>query len=120
MASGEWHKANNYLKSLIIEPYVTIKCKGLKPKAIKDFAGYIVLSNHDAPLRIEMDDGCIVYLDVSPRCKGNMEYFKCLGKILDNPNTPGVFMNYLPKRDLSDWIPQNIPNTKMRAETMRD
>ncbi|CAG8549884.1 16032_t:CDS:2, partial [Cetraspora pellucida] len=120
MASGEWHKANDHLKSLITEPYVTIECKGLEPKTIKDFAGYIVLSNHDAPLRIEMGDGHIVCLDVSPRCKGNMEYFKRLGKILDNPNTPGVFMNYLLKRDLSDWIPQNIPNTKMRADTMRD
>jgi len=120
MASGEWHKANNYLKSLIIEPYVTIKCKGLKPKAIKDFAGYIVLSNYDASLRIEMGDGHIICLDVSSRYKGNMEYFKCLGKILDNPNTPDIFMNYLLKHDFSDWILQNIPNTKIRAKTMQD
>ena len=120
MASGEWHKANDHLKSLITEPYVTIKCKGLEPKTIKDFAGYIVLSNHDAPLRIEMGDGRIVCLDVSPQYKGNMEYFKCLGKILDNPNTPGVFMNYLLKCDLSDWISQNISNTKIRAEIMQD
>ena len=42
-----------------------------------------------------MGDGRIVCLDVSPHCKGNIEYFKCLGKILDNSNTPGIFMNYL-------------------------
>src|SRR5437773_106193 len=40
MASGEWHKANDHLKSLITEPYVTIECKGLEPKTIKDFARY--------------------------------------------------------------------------------
>ena len=112
MASEEWYKANDHLKSLITEPYVTIECKGFKPKTIKDFARYIVLSNYDAPLRIEMGDGCIVCLDVSPRCKGNIEYFKCLGKILDNSNILGIFMNYLLKCDLSDWISQNISNTK--------
>ena len=30
MASGEWHKANDYLKSLIIEDYVSIERKGLE------------------------------------------------------------------------------------------
>lgn len=65
MASGEWHKANDHLKSLITEPYVTIECKGLEPKIIKDFARYIVLSNYDAPLRIKMGDRCIICLDVS-------------------------------------------------------
>ena len=67
-----------------------------------------------------MGDGRIVCLDASPCYKGNIEYFKHLEKILDNPKTPGIFMNYLLKWDLSDWIPQNIPNTKMRVETMRD
>ena len=81
---------------------MTIECKGLEPKTIKDFAGYMVLSNHDAPLRIEMGDGRIVCLDVSPRYKGNMEYFKRFGKILDNQNTSSIFMNYLLKQDLSD------------------
>src|SRR2546429_1610966 len=40
MASREWHKANDHLKSLIIESYVTIECKELKLKIIKDFAKY--------------------------------------------------------------------------------
>ena len=118
MVSGEWQKANDHLKSLITEPYITIERKGIEPKTIKDFAGYMVLSNHDAPLRVEMGDGRIVCLDVSPRCKGNMGYFKQLGKILEHPNTPSNFMSYLLKRDLSNWIPQDIPNTKMKVETM--
>ena len=49
-----------------------------------------------------------------------MKYFKCLGKILNNLNTSGIFMNYLLKHDLSDQISQNISNTKMRAEIMWD
>ncbi len=81
---------------------MTIECKGLEPKTIKDFAEYIVLSNHDALFHIEIGDGRIICLDISPRYKRNMEYFKCLEKILDNSNIPSVFMNYLLKRDLSD------------------
>ncbi len=49
-----------------------------------------------------------------------MEYFKHLEKILDNPNIPSVFMNYLLKCNLLDWILQNISNTKMRAEIIQD
>ena len=45
---------------------MTIECKGLEPKIIKDFARYIVLSNHDALLHIEMGDRRIVCLDISP------------------------------------------------------
>ena len=61
-----------------------IECKELEPKTIKDFAGYMVLSNHDTSLHIEMDNNHIVCLDVSLCCKGNMDYFKWLEKILDN------------------------------------
>ncbi|RIB19626.1 hypothetical protein C2G38_2181359 [Gigaspora rosea] len=82
-------KANDHLISLITEPYVMIECKGLEPKTIKDFAGYMVLSNHDALLRVKIGDGRIVCLDVSPCCKENIEYFKRLEKILDNPKTSG-------------------------------
>jgi len=53
-----------------------IECKELEPKTIKDFAGYMVLSNHDTSLHIEMDNNHIVCLDVSLCCKGNMDYFK--------------------------------------------
>src|SRR6185295_16466723 len=67
MASGDWHKYNDHLKSLITEDYLTIERKGLEPKVIKDYAGFMVLSNHDSPLRIEMGDGRIVCFDVSSR-----------------------------------------------------
>ena len=62
MASEEWYKVNDHLKSLITESYVTIECKELKPKTIKDLTEYIVLSNHDASFRIKMSDmsRCII------------------------------------------------------------
>ncbi|RHZ80267.1 hypothetical protein Glove_137g85 [Diversispora epigaea] len=60
MSSRDWHKYNNHLKSLVTEDYLTIEYKEFEPKVLKDYAGFIVLSNHDAPLRVEMSDWCIV------------------------------------------------------------
>ena len=99
---------------------VTIERKGLESKRLKDFAGYMVTSNQDAPLKIDIGDSRVVCFDVSSRCRGNTAYFKRLGKVLDHPNAPGVVMKYLLSCDLSDFEPQEIPATKMKSDIMRD
>jgi hypothetical protein len=120
MSSGDWHKYNDHLKSLITEDYLKIERKGLEPIVINDYAGFMITSNHDTPLRVEKGDRRIVCYDVSPRCKGNITYFKRLAKVLDHPNAPSVVMSYLLSLDLSDFDPQEIPATKMKKDTMRD
>ncbi|PKK57925.1 hypothetical protein RhiirC2_720896 [Rhizophagus irregularis] len=120
MSSGDWHRFNGHLKSLIIEGMVTIERKGLESKRLKDFAGYIVTSNQNALLKIDIGDSCVVCFDVSSRCRGNTVYFKRLGKVLDHPDAPGVVMRYLLSLDLSNFEPQEIPATKMKSDIMRD
>ncbi|PKY59484.1 hypothetical protein RhiirA4_482268 [Rhizophagus irregularis] len=120
MASGEWHKANDHLKSLITEDYVLIERKDLESQDCNHYARFMVLSNHDAPIRVEIGNGRIVCLDVSPRCKNNFTYFDQLGEILEHPDTPGSFMSYLLSLNLSEWKPCKISLTKMKIETMRD
>ena len=56
MSSGEWHKFNGHLKSLITEEKVSIERKGLELKRLNDFTGYIVTSNQNAPLKINIGD----------------------------------------------------------------
>ena len=120
MSSGEWHKFNGHLKSLITEGMVSIERKGIETKRIRDFTGFMVTSNQDAPLKIDMGDSHVVCFDVSSRCRGNTAYFKRLGKVLDHPDASGVVMKYLLSRDLSDFEPQEIPATKMKSDIMRD
>ena len=120
MSSGEWHRFNGHLKSLITERMVAIECKGLETIQINDYAGYMVTSNQDAPLKIDIGDSRIVCFDVSACCRGNIPYFDRLGDILDHPDAPGVVMSYLLSRDLSNWSPGKIPATKMKIETMRE
>src|SRR3954464_4109234 len=120
MSSGEWHRFNEHLKSLITERMVAIERKGLETIRINDYAGYMVTSNQDAPLKIDIGDSRIVCFDVSSCCRGNILYFDRLGRILDHPNAPGVIMSYLLSRDLSKFKPGKIPSTKIKVDTMRD
>ncbi|RHZ54551.1 hypothetical protein Glove_426g27 [Diversispora epigaea] len=94
MSSGDWNKYNDHLKSLITEDYLTVERKGIEPKVIKDYTGFMVLSNHDAPLRIEM------------------------AKVLEHSDAPNIVMTYLLSLDISDWNPQDIPATKMKTDIM--
>src|SRR5256886_5762785 len=99
---------------------VAIERKGLETIRINDYAGYMVTSNQDAPLKIDIGDSRIVCFDVSARCRDNIPYFDRLGEILDHPDAPGVVMSYLLSRDLSKFKPGKIPTTKMKIDTMRD
>ncbi|GBC27110.2 poxvirus D5 protein [Rhizophagus irregularis DAOM 181602=DAOM 197198] len=116
MSGKEWHGANNRLKSLITEPYISIEEKGIDVKVIDDFAGYMILSNHAMPIRIEMGDERFVALNVSAKYKGNREYFGSLVKVLENPDTASSFMSYLLSRDLTGFNPRSIPDTQMKRE----
>ena len=79
---------------------VVIERKGLETIRINDYAGYMVTSNQDAPLKIDIGDSRIVCFDVSACCRGNISYFDWLEDILDHPDVPGVVMSYLLNRDL--------------------
>ncbi|GET52809.1 poxvirus D5 protein [Rhizophagus irregularis DAOM 181602=DAOM 197198] len=116
MSGKEWHGANNRLKSLITEPYISIEEKGIDVKVIDDFAGYMILSNHAMPIRIEMGDERFVALNVSAKYKGNREYFSSLVKVLENLDTASSFMSYLLSRDLTGFNPRSIPDTQMKWE----
>ncbi|CAB4410143.1 unnamed protein product [Rhizophagus irregularis] len=116
MSGKEWHGANNRLKSLITEPYISIEEKGIDVKIIDDFAGYMILSNHAMPIHIEMGDERFVALNVSAKYKGNRKYFGSLIKVLENPDTAGSFMSYLLSRDLTGFNPRTIPDTRMKQE----
>jgi hypothetical protein len=119
MSSGEWHRFNGHLKSLITERMVAIERKGLETIRINNYAGYIVTSNQDALLKIDIGDSCIVCFNVSACCRGNIPYFDRLGKILDHPDAPGVVILYFLSCNLTNWSPGKIPATKMKIETMR-
>jgi len=102
MFSGEWHRFNEHLKSLITKGKVSIEHKDLEQKRLDDFAGYMITSNHDAPLKVDIGDSHVVCFEVSACRKNDKSYFDRLGEILDHPDAPGVVMSYL-SRNLTNW-----------------
>src|SRR5581483_4817450 len=118
MTGSEWHGANNQLKSLITEGYISVEEKGIDVKVLDDFAGYMILSNHNTPIRIELGDERFVALDVSARYKGNRDYFKSLLNTLNDPNTASSFMALLLSHNITDWNARDLPNTRMKWDLM--
>ncbi|PKY58576.1 hypothetical protein RhiirA4_480603 [Rhizophagus irregularis] len=80
----------------------------------------MVISNQDAPIKIDIGDSRVICFEVSARCRSNIPYFDWLGEILDHPDAPGMVMTYLLNLDLSKFSPRKISNTKMKVETMRN
>ncbi len=54
---------------------VAIECKDLKTIRINDYTEYIVTSNQDALLKIDIKDSHIVCFDILVYCKDNITYF---------------------------------------------
>ncbi len=99
---------------------VIIERKDLEFKWLDDFIKYMVTSNQDALIKIDIEDSHIVCYDISSCCRGNITYFKWLEKVLNHPDAPEVIMKYLFSCDFSDFEPQEISATKMKSDIMRD
>ncbi len=74
---------------------MAIERKGFEIKRLKDFVRYMVTSNQDASLKIDIGDSRIVCFEVSACCRGNIPYFDWLGEILDHSDIPEAVMTYL-------------------------
>ncbi len=64
MSSEEWHRFNNHFKSLIMEENITVKCKSLEPLVLDDFIRFIITSNQNAPIKIDIRDSCVICFKV--------------------------------------------------------
>ncbi|PKK58966.1 hypothetical protein RhiirC2_795509 [Rhizophagus irregularis] len=148
MSSGDWHRFNGHLKSLITEGMVTIERKGLEFKRLKDFAGYMVTSNQDAPIKIDIGDFRVVCFNVSSRCRdinieskqvrtggGKREWVYILDRpkivaklresglgnmeeFFDIPDPRGIFQPDLPENETADIPIFNVPETVLKGPTI--
>ena len=114
MSSGDWHKFNSRLKDFITTGRVDVERKGLETLRLRDFSGWMVTSNHDAPLKIDIGDARAVCFEVFACYRDNIAYFDCLTGVLDHSDTPGVVMKYLLSHNLSNYKPQDISIIKIK------
>ncbi len=109
-------KNSDVLKSLITDKKKLIERKGIDTYEIDDFANYFFLSNNLNCLRIDNDDRRYAVLELSDkRCK-DTDYFKKLGKTL-NQDTANHFYTYLLQRDISSFDSlKDLPKTEIKKE----
>ncbi len=82
---------------------VLIERKGLEQKRLNDFAKYIIISNHNTLLKIDIGDFCVVCFDISVHCRENTKYFKRLENIFDHSDVFEVVIKYLLNYNLLDF-----------------
>lgn len=120
---GGAHKSNDLIKNLLTTNKLTIEPKGFESYTVRDFGNYVFLTQHDFPVKIESGDVRIAVFKCSDKYKGDVEYFKALGKAfgvnkagdLIDPDRVQDWFNFLMSIDLSAFDPQRIPETEQRA-----
>jgi phage/plasmid-associated DNA primase len=91
---SQWNSLYRALKDKVTSDTIEIHEKYKTPTQYKNFMSTIVLTNENA-LRVENDDRRIVFLDVSPVRKGDLQYFKKLGNAIKYPEVREAFYAYL-------------------------
>jgi len=108
------HKVHNIIKSKTTEKRMKINPKYIAPYMINNYARYISASNFENNLRIERTDRRFLCLEVSSEKLNDISYFKPLYKELNNIEFKKIAFKYFATRDISNFEPSKIPNTKLK------
>lgn len=102
------------IKSLITDKYQTIEPKHKEQKVALNPSNHIIMSNHDFVVRIEIGDrryACIHVTD--PR---SSRYYRRLARQVLKREVAELLLGMLMQRDISDWDPKAIPETRLRID----
>ncbi|PKK60691.1 hypothetical protein RhiirC2_792952 [Rhizophagus irregularis] len=104
-------------KDKVIGDIMEIHEKYKSPTHYKNFISTIVFTNENT-LRMENDDRCTVFLDLSPSHKGDLEYFKKLGNAMKYLGVSEAFYAYL--RAIADAYPDFNGNPPPMTTSKQD
>jgi hypothetical protein len=83
------------LKDSITTPINMIEKKGMKPYENKNHITYIMFTNNDNPLKIEVNDRRFVAIKCNDKIANDAEYFNALNKEIKSKKYDRVFYDYL-------------------------
>jgi len=104
---GNWDLSNK-LKPLITEPTVSVNVKYGPQMNVKNFARFIMFSNHTAPIDLEEGDRRYFIFNSSSQPKAT-DYYDVLNKWIDNSDGMNSIYTWLMKRDISGFRPYAAP-----------
>jgi superfamily II DNA or RNA helicase len=111
--NGKLSKTKDKLKNITTQNIQIIERKGIDPIQVDDYNNFVVLTNNDYCVNIDLTDQKYFCLELDNDKACDRVYFK---KIKDCYTfLHGThFYNFLMRRDISEWNPTDIPKTEMK------
>lgn len=114
---GSYHQSFDVLKKRITDKTAKIEIKGGKSFIYPDYCNYIMCTNNDFTIKVEMGDCRYFILDCSPCYKSDYSYFKKLSDSL-NQEAANHFMTYMSKKNTGIVDVRDIPMTDLKKDMM--
>ena len=115
--SGEDRMCNfDALKSIITDSTIRINEKSQPRRTAENNSNCIFLTNNSYPLKITSDDRRYVVSRCSPTYCKNYTFFKSLVEKSQTKEFKDNLLTFFMKRDLKDFIVNEIPNSESRME----
>ena len=92
-STGVWNSLGNNLKQYITGDLVEIRQKYKDSIQYKNPLSIILLSNNNA-IKLESSDRRFISLDISSKYRGNTDYFRKLGKYVNNKKVGEAFFSF--------------------------
>ena len=113
---------DNYFKSSITTPTISINPKGGKPYELKNYTRYIGTTNHSNALNVQQNERRYVFSVVSPEKMKDHAYWNMIRSILFTPEGAQAVASMLLNRDISKVdirvLPENTYLKHIQDETM--
>lgn len=108
---------NDYIKNYITADIIPYEKKGVDVIKLRNYARWILTSNNETPIKIELTDRRFVCCECDGELANNIEYFKILRDCMDDPKNQYDFYKFLMDQDISkvDWV-NDRPKTKYYTE----
>jgi len=100
---GNWELANR-LKPLLTEETISVNVKYGPQLTVRNYARFIIFSNHTAPIDLEEGDRRYFVVD-SPAKPREAEYYERLHDFIDSTEGMATIYNWLMQRDLTGFKP---------------
>jgi hypothetical protein len=104
------------LKELVTGKRITRQRKCKEADKSKNYAKYMMATNHPDVMRIEPSDRRCLLIECNCEHAGDHDYYSRLTDLIFKKSVGAKFLNYLAQYDLTDFRPQAIPSTQLKED----
>ena len=113
---GGDHEEDGILKGLTGSDLMVIEEKFGARLTIPNYSRYIILSNNQQAVRLELSNRRYLIIECSQKYKGNEKYFGPFWKMVRNPDFLSAYHGFLMERDITNFKRHTLPNTTAGRE----